>query len=50
MSQLNQIKAFRFETCSIVAVALVSPAVICSITVARVKKVDVLVIVTRQQL
>lgn len=37
-------------TCSIVAVTLVSPAVIRPITVAGVEKVNVFVIVTCQQL
>lgn len=38
------------STCSIIAVTLVSPAIVCPVTVVGVKQVDVLVVVTDQEL
>lgn len=40
----------EFNTCSIIAVSLVSPAIVSTITVVRVKQVDVLIVVTGQEL
>lgn len=40
----------RCNTCSIIAVSLVSPAVVSPVAVVGVKQVDVLIIVTGQEL
>lgn len=40
----------EFNTCGIIAVSLVSPPIVSTVTVVGVKQVDVLVIVTGQEL
>lgn len=41
---------FKSSTCGIIAVTLISPEIVCPITVVGVKQVDVFIIVTSQEL
>lgn len=48
--KLSLLVATEFNTCCIIAVSLVSPAIVSPITVVGVKQIDVLVVITGQEL